>query len=418
MPEFLRLPNAVSAVSFLIPAARFLFQTALVLSVGFVQAASPNDSSTVGQTSFQHPGMLNNLAELNFIKGRLQANAEPWQTAFSKLKSSDFASLQWTPKPRRIVDVGYFNKPDIGGSDELNDSTAAYVHTLIWMLTDDEKHAQKATEILNAWSALLQTHTGNNARLQAAWAGCMFPLSAEILRSTYPGWTKEASANLTSMFNRAFVPLLTDDIPLTNGNWDLSMSNALIAIGVFNEDRATYDKGVSRWRKRVPAYFYLSGDGSLPIPPDRVEFMASYAYWHNPGRFVDGLCQETGRDLGHVQMGLAAAINAAEIAYHQGLNLYGEQSVRIAKAMEFHANYLLGNAVPPWLCGGKLNMGTDINATWEIGYNHLHNRGGMELPATLKFIKDKVRPWPETSFRNTVGIDTLTHAELGAQPAR
>jgi alginate lyase len=399
-------------------AVRLLLHAALLVSLGAVRADPSRDSPVPGNKPFLHPGLLNSSAELNFIKSRLRIHGEPWQAAFSKLKSSNFASLQWTPKPRRIVDVGYFNKPDIGGSDELNDSTSAYANALIWMLTDDEKHAQKATEILSAWSAMLQTHTGNNGRLQAAWAGCMFPLSAEILRSTYPGWTKEASANLTSMFNRAFVPLLTDDIPLTNGNWDLSMSNALIAIGVFNEDRATYDQGVFRWRKRVPAYFYLSGDGALPIPPDRVEIMASYAYWHNPGRFVDGLCQETGRDLGHVQMGLAAAINAAEIAYHQGLNLYGEQRVRITKAMEFHADYLLGNPVPPWLCGGKLNMGTDINATWEIGYNHLHNRAGLEMPATLKFIKDKVRPWPETSFRNTVGIDTLTHAELGAEPAR
>lgn len=35
-----------------------------------------------------------------------------------------------------------------------------------------------------------------------------------------------------------------------NGNKELSMSEALINIGVFNDDRDTFDRGVKMWRGR------------------------------------------------------------------------------------------------------------------------------------------------------------------------
>ena len=384
---------------------------------GFVILGDITGASFAGPPTsagpFKHPGMLNDLDELNSIKDKIHANAEPWKTAFSKIESSGYGSLKWSPKPRPIVEVGFFNKPDRGGTDELKDATASYVHALIWVFTGQEEHARKASEILNAWSAVLQNHTGDNAKLQAAWAGCVFPLSAEILRSTYPEWTSRASTDLSAMFKRAFVPLIISGMPLYNGNWELSMANALIAIGVFNDERATFDEGVLLWRTRVPAYFYLSQDGPFPVKPYRVIIMGMNSYWGNPGEFVDGLCQETSRDFGHVQMGLAATINAAEIAYHQGLDLYSEESTRITAAMEFHANYLLGNPVPSWLCGGKLNIGTGTAATWETAYNHFHNRMGMALPMTRRIIDEKVRRLPHISLLNAVGIDTLTHAELG-----
>ena len=69
-----------------------------------------------------------------------------------------------------------------------------------------------------------------------------------------------------------------------------------------------------------------------------------------------GICQESCRDLGHVQGGLAAAINLAETAHLQGIDLYyGEQRVRLTAAMELTTSLLAQQPdrqpVPPWLCG-------------------------------------------------------------------
>ena len=50
--------------------------------------------------------------------------------------------------------------------------------------------------------------------------------------------------------------------------------------------------------------------------------------WHGQRDFArSGLCQETCRDLGHVQFGFATLINTAQTAYLQGLDLY-ERGVR------------------------------------------------------------------------------------------
>jgi hypothetical protein len=385
-----------------------------------VPAPAETTASASASTPFQHPGLLNNREEFDFIKAKVAAGEEPWASAFARLEKSPFANLNWTPKPRDIVNVGYFGKPDNGGWDELRDATSAYVHALIWVVTGREEHARKSAEILDAWADQLQTHTGDNALVQAAWAGCDFPLSAEILRSTYPAWGKDKSDKFAAMLKRAFVPLIFDGKPTFNGNWELSMCDALMAIGVFADDRSVYEQGVNLWRKRVPAYLYISSDGALPVAPAAAKFKEEQLiqYWHKPSRFVDGLCQETGRDFPHLQMGLGALISAAEIAYHQGLDLYGEDRERITAAMEFHAKYLLGEPIPEWLFGGKLDLGKGAPAmsTWEMAYNHFHNRLGMELPYTRRFILEKVRLIKDVHPFHQAGADCLTHAELSVTP--
>ena len=74
--------------------------------------------------------------------------------------------------------------------------------------------------------------------------------------------------------------------------------------------------------------------------------------------------------------------------------------------MEFHAGYLNGQAVPSWLCGGKLTLAKV--PTWEIGYNEYHNRLGAALPNSLTLIKS-MRP---TKTKLHMAWETLTHAEL------
>jgi hypothetical protein len=132
--------------------------------------------------------------------------------------------------------------------------------------------------------------------------------------------------------------------------------------------------------------------------------------WYDPKVWPDGLSQETCRDLGHVQLGLAGMINTAEIAWHQGLDLYSGVADRVTTAMEFHAGLLLGGKAPAGLCGDVLS-GVKVGATWEIAYNHFHNRMGRDLPLTRKLILEQARP---TGTSTHMAWETLTHAELGA----
>lgn len=74
----------------------------------------------------------------------------------------------------------------------------------------------------------------------------------------------------------------------------------------------------------MPSYFYYEPwDGDHPVPAPR-----GVADWYGETVFnasVSGICQETCRDLGHAQMGIAGMINGAETAYIQGVDLYRTQ---------------------------------------------------------------------------------------------
>jgi hypothetical protein len=316
-------------------------------------------------------------------------------------------------KPRDIVECGSGSNPNLGCSDERADAEAAYAQALLWVITGEEAHAKKAVEILDAWAKVLTNHTNSNARLQAGWAGAVFPRAAEIIRATYPAWSAAEIAQFKQMLTTAFLPIVSKGDAGANGNWELVMTEATMAGAVFLDDRPTFDKALDMWRKRVPAYMYLTSDGMYPVPPPgttRTTPAAIIAYWQGQTTFVDGLAQETCRDFGHTEWGIAAAIDGAETALQQGVDLYAEQAKRLGAAMEFHADYVLGKPVPAWLCGGMLTLGSV--PTFEIGYNHLHDRLGMDLPLTLQLLAKKTRA-SATPVSYFIAWETLTHAQVG-----
>jgi hypothetical protein len=237
----------------------------------------------------------------------------------------------------------------------------------------------------------------------------VFPRAAEIIKHTYTGWAAADQARFATFLHDVYLPMVVNGDPGANGNWELAMTEATMNIAIFLDDRVTFDKAVGMWRKRVPAYIYLSTDGPTPVPPPGTNKSQAQliSYWYNQSTFVDGVGQETCRDFGHLQMGYASMAAAAETARVQGIDLFGEQSTRIRAGWEFAAQYLNGAAVPSWLCGGTLNLSYD--PTWEIVYNHYANRLGLAMPQS-KTVVGHVRP---TGASHHMVWETLTHAETG-----
>ena len=381
---------------------RFLFAfIALAAAASVTFAAEPSKSSA----GFYHPGVLVNRAQLDFIKAKVAACAEPWKSAYEAAKSSEYGSLSYTPKPRATVECGPYSKPDLGCKDEQRDSVAAYTQALLWAISGESKHADKAIEIMNAWSGTLTGgHKNSNGPVQAAWCGEEFPRAAEIIRYTSDRWNAADVEKFKAMLTSQFVPSLING-SCENGNKELTMSEALINIGVFNDDRELFERGVKMWRGRTPAYIYLSSDGPTPL---KAANCADMPIWGNKGLttpYVDGLLQESVRDSGHANMALAAMVNAAETARQQGVDLYREEAKRIVAALEFQAQYLAPNkAAPP------PNLEFHIHPTWEIAYNHYHNRMGQDLPK-MSAVLAKIRP---TGVNHHMAWETLTHAEVGS----
>jgi hypothetical protein len=357
--------------------------------------------------SFKHPGTRFNPTHLEFLRGKITAGAQPWKGAYDAALAR-FGSLTYQAKPFAVVECGPYSNPNLGCSEERNDATAAYTHALAWTVTRNEAHAKKAIEIMGAWARTLKSHANSNAPLQTAWAGAVWPLAGELLRA-YPGWAAADAKAFAGMLRNAYLASTSQGSSTTNGNWELVMIQASLDIAVFLDDRAAFDKALAMARARIPAYFYLKTDGPMPVRPQGNN-KDLVALWNGQSTFVDGLAQETCRDFTHTQYGIASALAIAETALQQGVDLYEEQSARLRAAMEFHADYLLGTPAPSWLCGGTLDL--EVRPTWEIGYNHFHDRKGFALPRTQKLI--------ETKIRTMSGVDhhmiweTLTHAQVGA----
>ena len=371
---------------------KYLVKSMIVLCcLGLLSAAIGNEVSP----GFIHPGISHNQAELAFVKSKIKTQEQPWQQAWQEMQSSKGAGLSWQPRPVAHVERGAYNRPDIGGSFFMRDAATAYTHTLLWVFTEQEAHAQKAAEILNAWSATLESVTNHDAKLLVGMGGLQFCNAAELLRHTWDGWSPEAQGDFRSMLQNVFYPVIQDFFPRANGNWDASMIQTMMAMGIFLDDQAMFQKAVD---------YYLNGVGNGAVNHYFNEF---------------GQCQESGRDQGHTQMGLEYLVNSAEIAWKQGVDLYRAHDNRLAAGFEYTARYNQGNDVPFEYYESyqakykhhKISAKSrgKLRPMYDKIVNHYHNRMGMDMPWCQKAI---TITRPETG--GTMPWSTLMYAD---QPA-
>ena len=370
---------------------------------------------------FTHPGILNNKTELDAIKAHVKRGEQPWKSAFESLQHDNHASLSYVAEPFADVQCGSYNKPNVGCNQQVDDAMAVYCHALLWYLTNDKRHADKAIETLHAWSSTYQKNTNSNARLVVSWATPWFVNGAELLRHTNAGWKKSDQALFNEMLAK-FLPYVLDD-SMPGNNWIQSAIEAHMAIAVFNDDRPLFNKAVDRWNQRVKTYLYQRSDGPKPVntPGKSDEQMTSI--WRMKAKstdYIDGMGMETCRDLGHLNLGFSSMMYAAETAWHQQVDLFAGEKKRLSDFMELHGSWMTGAvAVPPTICDGtvraRLADTTGVQpptgggrAVWEIAYNHLHDRLGVPLPYTRQMLE---QGRPASISRWVAKGETLTHAQ-------
>ena len=344
------------------------------------------------QAAFVHPGILHTRADLDRMKQMVQQGAEPWQTGFEKLKAHPQSQADWHLR-------GPFERVSRGAGEELHraelvqDGNAAYQNALMWALTGNRAHAEKAVEILNAWSGMLREIVGRDKELAASLCGFKHANAAEILRYTYDGWAPADIARCEMMLKTVFYPVIKDFATFANGNWDTGCIKTMMAIGVFCNDQTIYDHAAEYYRNG-------SGNGCLTH------------YVIND----QGQCQESGRDQTHTQLGLAHLAEACEITWNQGLDLYGAADNRLLKGFEYTARYNLGQDVP--FAAFRDTTGKyyaeristrargRLRPIFEMVWNHYENRKGIAAPFT-KQAAAKLRPEGAAFDADHPGFGTL-----------
>ncbi|RLS47758.1 MAG: hypothetical protein DWH84_00090 [Planctomycetota bacterium] len=355
---------------------------------------------------FVHPGGVNNKLDLDFVKAKIHAGEQPWTGVFSQVKRL---------ATRGTHELTHISSRNNDANISKDDARRAYANALSWYYTDDEVYAQQAITVLNAWSKLQGFNGGDDQdKLQAGWIGALFGPAAEIMRG-YSGWAPEDMAKVQAMFKRAFYPQLKT-ASRWNGNVDLTQIDALLNIAVFNEDEAAFQLGIERLRRRNPAYFYLATDSAASRKIDG-DGNNLDRFWSNPASWVNGLTQESCRDGNHhSQYAMASAFHAAEVAWNQGVDVYAENRERYTATLELMATQILTGTMQG-TCGPQNDATSrDLYDTWEMGYNHYHNRMGIDLPKTKLVINSMVRTKGQSEWN--IFYESLTHNLDGSTHAR
>lgn len=332
----------------------------LFASVGGVaRAAGP---------SFIHPGLLHSREDLARMKAAIAAKAEPIAAGFEKFRAHPASQSTYVSRGA-AEEIG--RNPSVNQAQFDADANAAYQCALMWCLTGDRAFAETAKRIVNAWSATLQRVTGADAVLMAGLGPFKLINAAELLRHTDAGWSAAEAGRTEAMLRRAIYPALQDFALFANGNWDTAAIKTLLALGVFCDDRSIYERALR---------YYVDGAGNGRL--------THYIITDT------GQCQESGRDMGHTQLGLGHLGDACEIAWNQGLDLYGYADNRLLKGFEYTARYNLGEDVPfaeTLDRTGKyhhkkistIGRGA-LRPVFEQIYHHHVNRAGLAAPWTQK----------------------------------
>jgi hypothetical protein len=359
--------------------------------------------------NFVHPGCLHTQEDLDRMASQIAAGAGPWLDSWNILVANPHSSLGWRPRPVATVIRG--------GSGEnysllFNDTAAAYACALRWYISGDTAYADKAVEIMNAWSYTLTDITGTSDKFLAAGIyGYQFANAAEIMRQ-YTGWAADDFAQFQNMMLSVFYPMNHSFLVNHNGacishywcNWDACNMASIISIGVLCDSSDIFNEAVD---------YYQNGAGNGSI------WNAVY-YLHDANL---GQWQESGRDQAHSMLGLGLLATVCGVAWNQGIDLYGYADNRLLAGAEYIAQYNLGGDVPylPYNNCDNVNQ-TNISSggrggirpIWEQVYNHYVNRQSLCAPFTQAYA-ELVRPeggggnyGPNSGGYDHLGYGTLT----------
>ncbi|MEJ5259471.1 MAG: alginate lyase family protein [Anaerohalosphaeraceae bacterium] len=367
-----------------------------------------------GPSAFVHPGLLSTQEDLERMRAKVAAGEQPWKGSWELLVRNTNSFLHTKPEAQPILYAG-------GGYPEnyirlARDCARAYQCALRYQVSGETAYGDKAVEILNAWASGMTGWQGDtNVSLRAGLYGYQLACTAELMRD-YSGWSAADFAAFQKWMLDGFYVKNASFLASHHGtcsshywaNWDLANIASVMAIGVLCDRRDIFEEGLN--------YFYQGiGSGSVR---NAVHFI------HPDGL---GQWQESGRDQGHTLMGVLLMGTICEIAWNQGIDLYGYDGNRVLAGCEYVAKYNLGYEVPfvtyitcdyPSRAAHSMISSTargQMRPGWEMIYNHYVNRKGLSAPYTQQYAEN-VRPegggfnYGTTSGGfDQLGFTTLTH---------
>lgn len=136
---------------------------------------------------FVHPGILHSREDLERMKNAVAIKEQPIYAGYQVFIQNP--ASQYTYKMQGPMEMVGRN-PTVGQGAYDSDANAAHQNAVMWAITGDRRHAEKAIEIVNAWSKTLKSITGRDAVLMAGLGPFKMVNAAEILCYTHTEWSK------------------------------------------------------------------------------------------------------------------------------------------------------------------------------------------------------------------------------------
>jgi len=355
-------------------------------------------------STFVHPGITHKKSDLDRMKYMVQAKIDPWYSSYQQMVADSKSSFNYTVQgDPSFIEVGRDN--GVNYSAWKSDCRAAYYNAIRWIVEEDPRYAQKAIEIFNAWTGI-QNVTSNGTRALSGGTGYIMIEAAELIKSTYAGWTPESIQAFKDMlvypgYSNTTVPAGVGRTYGSfywqsyqgdagrHGNQGLSGWRTVMAMGIFLDNEIMYDRAL-RYIQGLP---HRSDDLAYPAGPPSTtglinsdEYSETYStssantiedYGYNEliNHYIweTGQSQESSRDQQHVLFGLGLIQSMAEMAWNQGYDLYGFNNHRLLKGLEYSMRYNVSavqsfpDQPTPWeptVADGNFMEGFDRTKRW------------------------------------------------------
>jgi autotransporter-associated beta strand protein len=303
---------------------------ALPLFFGTVQSAR----------AFQHPGIPLTVADLDNVKTNL--SNWPWSDGYSQLASDYRSQLSYTMQGPFEYVARNQGGVDINLNQWRNDMIAVWNLSRMWYFTTNTAYAQKARDILVAWSNTQTNFGGQESGLDLGDYAYRFAGGADILRGTWPGWTAADTLAVSNLFANVYIPGSGGSInvlgPSNKGALQLA---ATLACAVFNDNTNLFNHALNLFRNSASSGLHYNALSS-------------------------GQMGETGRDQGHAYNHLLMMTFMAEVFYKQGVDVYSDDDNRLLACGEYWSR---NNMDPP---AAYITFGTTDEIYW---YNSLGTAG-------------------------------------------
>lgn len=270
--------------------------------------------------AYTHPCVPLTSANLATIKTKVQAGAQPWKSGYDAMAGDWTSAIDYVPRGAQTI---VSRNPNINLTDYWRpDMIAAYNQARMWWITGNTTYAAKARTILINWATTQTSFGGIEANLDLGDYAVCYVGAADILRSTYSGWSASDTTTFQNFLKTVYWPALGLDGDSTTGptnKGSLSLA-AGAAIAAFCDDTTLMNRVIYHLR-------YDSQTGFI-------------------NTLSNGEHGETGRDSGHAGNHILAMAFVAQVLWNTGTDVFSYYNNALLSMGEYYSRFQTGTSTP------------------------------------------------------------------------